>query len=98
MPTVAVTVSEREFQGADLARQKEIRRLAGRLQAEPFLGDRIQRRRVPKSFHPLPNLFRLALSGGWRALYTVGGAPTERLEVRILWIGDHKRYERLFGY
>ena len=98
MPTVVVTVNEREFLGADLPRQKEIRRLAGRLQGEPYLGDRIQRRRVPKSFRSFPNLFRLALSGGWRALYTVGGAPTEHLEVRILWIGDHKRCERLFGY
>ncbi len=98
MATAIVSVNEREFQAADSVRRRGIRRLADRLAVEPYFGDRIPRRRVPKPFQSLPNLFRTELSGGWRALYTVAGAQAEHLEVRILWIGDHKRYDRLFGY
>lgn len=98
MAAAIVSVNESEFQAADSVRRRNIRRLADRLAVEPYIGDRIQQRRVPKPFRSLPNLFRLELSGGWRALYTVAGAWGERLEVRILWIGDHKRYDRLFGF
>jgi hypothetical protein len=98
VPTASVTVSEREFQSADAARQRQIRQLSDRLAVEPYIGDRIPKRLVPKPVRSFQNLFRLELSGGWMALYTVAGAPSEHLEVRILWIGNHKRYERLFGH
>jgi len=98
MPVVDVLVDEEEFRGAGMAQRKKLREYARRLSHEPFLGDRIQRHTVPSRFLSLPSLFRLELPGGWRALYTVASRPTEGSQVRIVWIGDHKRYERLFGY
>jgi hypothetical protein len=72
--------------------------LARRLKSEPFLGDRIPRRLMPREFKGLPNLFRLELPDGWRALYTVASSPSEGTQVRILWIGSHSRFDRLLGY
>jgi hypothetical protein len=95
---VDVVVDEDEFRAAGTAQQKKLREHAARLRREPFFGDRIQRRLVPKRLRDLPNLFRLELPGAWRALYTVASHPTGGTQVRIVWIGDHKRYEELFGY
>jgi len=94
---VDVVVDEREFRRAGGPQRRKLRELARRLREEPFLGDRIRRERVPRSLRHLPNLLRLELPDGWRALYTVFGTRHGD-SVRIHWIGDHKRYERLFGY
>ncbi len=91
-------MDEDEFRAAGAAQWKKLRERAARLRREPFFGDRIQRRLVPKRFRDLPNLFRLELPGAWRALYTVASHPTEGTQVRIVWIGDHERYDELFGY
>jgi hypothetical protein len=53
---------------------------------------------MPREFKGLPNLFRLELPDGRRAPYTVASNPSEGTQVRILWIGSHPRYDRLFGY
>ncbi len=53
---------------------------------------------MPREFKGLPNLFRLELPDGWRALYTVASSPSEGTQVRILWIGSHSRFDRLLGY
>ena len=98
MAGVEVLVDEREFRAAGPAQQRKLQEHAKRLREEPFLGDRIPRERVPKRFRSLPNLFRLELPKGWRALYTVASSPTAGTQVRIVWVGDHKRYDRLFGY
>ena len=78
--------------------RKKLREYADRLRREPFLGERIRRHLVPKRFRSLPNLFRLELPQGWRALYAVASHPTEGAQIRVVWIGDHTRYERLSGY
>jgi hypothetical protein len=98
VPDVAVVVDEGEFRAAGLAQRKKLREHAGRLRREPFFGDRIPRRLLPQRFRGLPNFFRLELPGAWRALYTVASHPTEGTQVRIVWIGDHRRYDALFGY
>ena len=98
LPDVEAFVDEKEFRGAGPAQRRELREYAARLRREPFLGDRIPRRRVPKPFRNLPNVFRIELPGGWRALYTVASGPTTGTQVRIVWVGDHTRYDRLFGY
>ncbi len=98
LPDVDVVVDEDEFRAAGPAQRKKLRDHAARLRREPFFGDRIQRRLVPRRFRDLPNLFRLELPGAWRALYTVASHPTEGTQVRIVWIGDHKRYDALVGY
>ena len=94
---VEVVVDEREFRRAGIPQRRKLRELAHRLRVEPYFGDRIRVELVPRPMRNLPNLLRLELPDGWRALYTV--ISTRRgHHVRILWIGDHKRYERLFGY
>ncbi len=68
------------------------------LSANAQLGDAIQRDRWPKRFKGWQNLYRLELPGGFRALYTVQFVQGEGHVARIDWIGDHKEYDRLFGY
>ena len=93
-----MVVDERDFRAAGAAQRRKLREYAMRLREKPFLGDRIPRRLLSKSFRDLPNLFRLELPGGWRALYTVASSPTKGTQVRIVWVGNHTRYNRLFGY
>jgi hypothetical protein len=80
---VAVTVDERVFTEAAGPQRKRLRELAVRLEADPFLGDRIRESRIPKVLRDLPDLNRQELQGGWRALHTVAGPP-----LRILVMGS----------
>ena len=98
MPETEVLVDEDEFWAAGERQRKKLRELNARLRREPFLGDRIRRTPIPRRFRDLPNLFRIEFRDGWRALYTVASRPPLGSQVRIVWIGDHTRYERLFGY
>jgi len=100
LPThdIDIVVDEEEFHNAGEPQRRRLRELAKRLRGEPFLGDRIPRRLVPKRMRNLPNLFRLELPGGWRALYTVASRPATGVQVRVVWIGSHDLYDRLFGY
>ena len=91
-------MDEDEFRAAGERPRKKLRELATRLRREPFLGDRIRRSLIPRPFRDLPNLFRLEAPDGWRVLYTVASRAPLGSQLRIVWIGDHKRYERLFGY
>jgi hypothetical protein len=93
-----VEVDIDEFAAAGPDQRKKLREYAGRLSVDPLLGDRIPRDRVPREFRRLPVLFRLELPGAWRALYTVATRPGRASLIRIVWIGSHKRYDRLFGY
>ena len=93
---VDVVVDEKEFRRAGRPQRRKLRELARRLRDEPFLGNRIRREQVPHALADLPNLLRLELPESWRALYTVISTARGH-HVRIVWIGDHKRYERLFG-
>lgn len=68
------------------------------LEADTTFGDAIQRQLWPKKFASLPNLHRMDLPGGFRAVYTVLYVQGEGHIVRIEWAGDHKEYDRLFGY
>lgn len=94
-----LAVDEDEWSGAPSLQQEAIRRIARRLKAEPAeVGERIQADRIPKRLRVYANLYRLALPGGWRALYTIRVRKDVPPGVRIVFIGDHKRYDRLFGY
>lgn len=72
--------------------------LGGALAKDSTLGDAIQRERWPKAFKGLPNLYRLELPHAFRAIYTVIFIPGTGHLARIEWLGDHKEYDRLFGY
>lgn len=97
-PRADVVFEEDAFKAAGAPQQRKLRELAKRLHQEPFLGDRIRQETFPKALRHLPNLFRLELPQGWRALYTVLTDRPDKFLVRILWIGDHGQYDRLFGY
>ena len=68
------------------------------LEQDTTLGDPIERRKWPSRFRDRPNLYRLSLPNGFRAIYTVLFIQGEGHIVRIDWVGDHKEYDRLFGY
>lgn len=68
------------------------------LELDPFYGDRIAREKWPKQFRRFTNLFRFELPRAHRGVYTVLTYPGKPREVRIVWLGNHKKYDRLFGY
>lgn len=65
---------------------------------DAFWGDKIDRERWPKRFKGLPNLFRFELPEAQRGLYSVLTYPGQPREIRIVWLGNHKEYDRFFGY
>lgn len=94
-----LAVDEAEWARAPSLQQEAIRRHAARLKSEPTrVGERIQAERIPRKYRDYSNLYRLALPDGWRALFTIRVRKDAAPGVRILFIGDHKRYDRLFGY
>jgi hypothetical protein len=93
-----VVVDEAEFRRARGPQLRKLREFARGLRDETYLGDRLRKVMIPRRFRALDNLFRLELPEGWRALYTVRSDPRAGDSIRIVWIGNHTRYERLFGY
>lgn len=76
----------------------DLGRVADRLRKNPSRGQRIATARIPAMFGPLGNLWRMAMPGGWRMLYSLSTARDGASLVRIVWVGDHRAYDRLFGY
>lgn len=44
------------------------------------------------------NLWKLDLPHAFRAVYTVLTRGERGVVIGVEWIGDHKEYDRLFGY
>ena len=65
---------------------------------DPFWGDKIRKELWPKPYRNLPNLFRFELPDAHRGVYSVLTYPGCEREIRIVWLGNHKQYDRLFGY
>lgn len=66
------------------------------IKQNPFYGDNIEKRKIPKSFG-VSNLWRVELSQAWRMLYTIKGDNIEILCI-ILHVIDHEHYNKIFGY
>lgn len=66
------------------------------LKDNPFYGDNIQKRLIPKNY-VVTNLWRVELAGYWRMLYTIKGDQIE-IVCFVLDIIDHKQYDKTFGY
>lgn len=97
-PTV-VTADPKQVEGLPPNVKEALRdRLKPALVKDPFYGDRITRNLWPERFRDYPNLFRFELPKSHRGVYTVLTHPGRDREVRILWLGNHKKYDRLFGY
>ena len=73
-------------------------RSARTLRNDPFAGAQVPKDRFPRAFRAHDNLWKLDLPGAFRAVYSVLGRPSGGVRVAVEWIGDHREYERLFGY
>lgn len=67
------------------------------IKANPFYGDNIEKKKIPKLYYDVPNLWRVELTGYWRMLYTIRGDEVQ-IVCFILDIMDHKEYNKKFGY
>ena len=79
---------------------KEINEALDLLKTDCARGDKIPRDHWPKKYikeHQIHTLFRYKLRSGWRLVYTVSGAKSEKI-CTILEAFDHKQYEKRFGY
>ena len=67
------------------------------IKANPFYGDNIEKKKIPKIHYNVQNLWRVELTGYWRMLYTIKGDKVQII-CFVLDIIDHKKYDKLFGY
>lgn len=79
---------------------KAINRVKELLRKNPFLGNQIHKRLVPKKYlnkYGVDNLWRVELPNRWRLLYSIYG---EELKITnfVLDFFDHKNYNKLFKY
>jgi hypothetical protein len=66
------------------------------LKLNPVYGQSVPKKLIPNTLD-VDNLFRVELTGYWRMLYTL---KTDKIEIVsfVLYIVDHKAYDKLFGY
>ena len=80
---------------------RSIKRALGLLKDNPFAGDIISRKLIPKILikkYGIKNLWRIELSNYWRLLYTINSPSEIEILNFVLKIIDHKDYNKLFGY
>ena len=75
---------------------KSIQQKKDLIKANPFYGDNIEKKKIPKSYN-VQNLWRVELTNYWRMLYTIIGDEVQII-CFLLDILDHKRYNKIFGY
>ena len=75
---------------------RSIKQKTDLIKANPFYGDNIPKRLIPKSYN-VQNMWRAELTGYWRMLYTIKGDQIE-IMCFILDILNHKDYDKKFGY
>jgi hypothetical protein len=94
-----------QLQDAPKEVRESLSRLAQALRGDPFRGTFISLRRVPpptlrrwqSRLGELPNLYRLDLPGGWRALYFVA-TDERRRSAFVFEVVRHAEYDRMLGY
>ncbi len=82
---------------ADLQLLRNIEHWLNILKTNPFVGDSVPKRLIPRELLHLPNLFRIELSQFWRMLYYVTGDEVKVILV-VFEICDHPTYDKIFGY
>ncbi len=93
-------VEEQKKKGATNSEEiqllKSINNKSELLKLNPVYGQSIPKDLIPNTLD-VDNLFRVELTGYWRMLYTL---KTNQIEIVnfILYIVDHKVYDKLFGY
>ena len=79
---------------------RSIKRARDLLKENPFAGNQIKKRQIPKKYklnYDAENLWRIELANRWRLLYTITGNQLEIITF-ILDIFDHRDYDKLLGY
>lgn len=79
---------------------RSINRVKNLLKLNPFAGDQIPKRQIPKTYldkYDVDNLWRIELANRWRLVYTITGNQIEIINF-IIDIFDHKKYDKIFGY
>lgn len=79
---------------------RSIKRTSELLKKNPFAGDQIQKRLIPKNYtikYDVENLWRIELANRWRLIYTIKGNKLEIINF-VVDIDNHKEYDKIFGY
>lgn len=79
---------------------KSIERTKELLKANPFYGNPLSKKLIPKELitkYEVANLWRVELPNRWRLIYTITGDEI-KIICFILDYMDHKKYNKLFGY
>lgn len=79
---------------------RSIKRAVDLLKKNPFSGDQIQKRLIPKEYvskYGVENLWRIELANRWRLIYTIKGGELEIINF-VVDIYDHRKYDKVFGY
>lgn len=79
---------------------RSIKRVIKLLKENPFAGNQIPKRLIPKEYfkkYEAENLWRIELANRWRLIYTITGNKVEVISF-IIDIFNHKKYDKTFGY
>ena len=79
---------------------RSIERTRDLLRANPFYGNQISKKLIPKELiknYEIDNLWKYDLPSGWRLLYSIANGEAVVIAIIIEWF-DHKNYERRFNY
>ena len=80
--------------------KKFIERAFCDIEANPFCGVQIKKRRIPKDYcqkFGVANLWKYNLPNAWRLIYSIRGGEVIIISIILEWL-DHKEYERRFHY
>jgi len=76
---------------------KSINQKKDLIKANPFYGDNIEKKKIPKMHYNVQNLWRVELTGYWRMLYTIKGDEVQII-CFVLDILNHGDYDKKFQY
>ena len=79
---------------------RSILRVKDLLKENPFAGDQVEKRRIPKEYvqkYDVENVWRIELANRWRLVYSITGSQVEIITF-VMDIFDHKDYDKVFGY
>ncbi|MAG77950.1 hypothetical protein CL616_01145 [archaeon] len=93
---VGKQINEGKENTSEIQLLKSIKQKKDFIKANPFYGDNIEKKKIPKNFN-VSNLWRVELTNYWRMLYTIKGDQIEII-CFILDIINHKKYDKIFGY
>lgn len=93
---VGKQIKEGKENTSEMQLLKSIKQKIELIKANPFYGDNIEKRKIPKNYD-VQNLWRVELTNYWRMLYTIKGDQIEII-CFILNIINHKEYDKKFGY